>query len=57
MNLFGLLKKLMSELFEKDFDTIGLHIKNIINEAELDEKSTTELFSVVQQKGKRSRAN
>ena len=49
-----LTQKLMSELFEKDSDTIGLHIKNIINEAELDEKSTTELFSVVQQEGKRS---
>ena len=49
-----LTQKLMSELFEKDSDTIGLHIKNITNEAELDEKSTTELFSVVQQEGKRS---
>jgi len=49
-----LTQKLMSELFEKDSDTIGLHIKNIINEAELDVKSTTELFSVVQQEGKRS---
>ena len=37
----------MAELFEKDSDTIGLHIKNIIQEGELDEESTTELFSVV----------
>ena len=49
-----LTQKLMSELFEKDSDTIGLHVKNIINDGELDEKSTTELFSVVQQEGKRS---
>jgi len=49
-----LTQKLMSELFEKDSDTIGLHIKNILSEAELDEKATTELFSVVQQEGKRS---
>ena len=49
-----LTQKLMSELFEKDSDTIGLHIKNILTEAELDEKATTELFSVVQQEGKRS---
>ena len=42
----------MSELFEKDSDTIGLHIKNILTEAELDEKATTELFSVVQQEEK-----
>ena len=49
-----LTQKLISELFEKDSDTIGLHVKNIINDGELDEKSTTELFSVVQQEGKRS---
>lgn len=49
-----LTQKLMSELFNKDSDTIGLHIKNILNDGELDEKSTTELFSVVQQEGKRN---
>lgn len=47
-------QKLMAELFDKDSDTIGLHIKNILSEGELDEGSTTELFSVVQQEGKRS---
>jgi hypothetical protein len=47
-------QKLMAELFEKDSDTIGLHIKNILQEGELDEESTTELFSVVQQEGARS---
>jgi len=43
----------MSELFDKDSDTIGLHLKNIYSEKELDEKSTSELFSVVQSEGKR----
>lgn len=46
-------QRLMAELFEKDTDTIGLHLKNIFTEGELDEKSTTELFSVVQYEGKR----
>ena len=44
----------MAELFEKDTDTIGLHIKNICSTNELDEKSTTEDFSVVQKEGNRS---
>ena len=39
--------------FEKDSDTIGLHLKNIFLEQELDENSTSELFSVVQQEGNR----
>jgi hypothetical protein len=43
-------QKQMSELFDKDTDTIGLHLKNIFNENELEETSTTELFSVVQTK-------
>lgn len=46
-------QKQMSELFDKDTDTIGLHLKNIYAEQELNEKSTTELFSVVQTEGKR----
>lgn len=46
-------QKLMSQLFDKDSDTIGLHIKNILTEGELEEASTTEFFSVVQQEGKR----
>ena len=46
-------QKLMSQLFDKDSDTIGLHIKNIFTEGELEEDSTTELFSVVQQEGRR----
>ncbi len=46
-------QKQMSDLFDKDSDTIGLHLKNIFNEEELEEASTTEDFSVVQQEGKR----
>ena len=46
-------QKQMSELFDKDTDTIGLHLKNIYAEQELTEKSTTEFFSVVQTEGKR----
>ncbi len=48
-----LTQKQMSELFSKDTDTIGLHLKNIFEEDELDEKSTTAFFSVVQIEGKR----
>ena len=47
-------QRLMSDLFQKDSDTIGLHLKNIYKEGELEEKSTTEFFSVVQKEGKRS---
>jgi prophage maintenance system killer protein len=47
-------QKQMAELFDKDSDTIGLHLKNIFSEEELKENSTTELFSVVQQEGKRN---
>ena len=46
-------QKQMADLFEKDTDTIGLHLRNIYAEQELYEKSTTELFSVVQTEGKR----
>lgn len=37
----------------QDSDTIGLHLKNIFAEEELEEGATTEFFSVVQQEGKR----
>lgn len=46
-------QKVMADLFEKDTDTIGLHVKNIYAEEELKEEATTELFSVVQQEGNR----
>lgn len=48
-----LTQKQMGLLFDKDSDTIGLHLKNIYAEQELDENATTELFSVVQQEGSR----
>jgi hypothetical protein len=49
-----LTQKQMGVLFEKDTDTIGLHLKNIYAERELNENATTELFSVVQKEGNRN---
>ncbi|WP_339926334.1 RhuM family protein [uncultured Cyclobacterium sp.] len=46
-------QKQMAELFDKDSDTISLHLKNIYKDEELDEISTTEDSSVVQLEGKR----
>ncbi len=43
----------MAELFQKDSDTVGLHIRNIYKEGELTESATTEKNSVVQQEGGR----
>jgi prophage maintenance system killer protein len=48
-----LTQKQMAALFDKDSDTIGLHLKNIYQSGELEELSTTEESSVVQQEGKR----
>lgn len=48
-----LTQRQMSELFGKDTDTIGLHLKNIYQDGELEEMATTEDYSVVQQEGKR----
>jgi len=47
-------QKQMSELFEKDSDTIGLHLRNVYKSGELLEKATTEKYSVVQKEGKRN---
>jgi hypothetical protein len=41
------------ELFGKDADTIGLHLKNIYASEELDKSATTEESSVVRLEGKR----
>ena len=49
-----LTQKQMAVLFDKDTDTIGLHLKNIFIEQELEENSTTEFFSVVQKEGNRN---
>ena len=46
-------QKAMSILFDCSTDNIGLHLKNIFNSNELDEKSTTEKISVVQTEGDR----
>lgn len=43
----------MAELFDKDIDTIGLHIRNIYKEGELEAGATTEESSVVQAEGER----
>jgi len=48
-----LTQKQMAQLFDKDSDTIGLHLKNIYQSGELDGLATTEDSSVVQQEGKR----
>lgn len=48
-----LTQKQMSILFDKDSDTIGLHLKNIFKSKELDKISTTEKYSVVHQEGNR----
>jgi hypothetical protein len=44
----------MAVLFDKDTDTIGLHLKNIFKEGELDQAATTEESSVVRQEGLRT---
>jgi len=42
-----LTQRLMAKLFDCSVDNISLHLQNIFKENELDEKSTTEDFSVV----------
>ena len=44
----------MAQLFDKDSDTISLHLKNIYDSGELDEVLTTEESSVVQKEGTRN---
>jgi hypothetical protein len=46
-------QKQMAKLFDKDSDTIGLHLRNIYKSGELEKISTTEKYSVVHQEGKR----
>lgn len=43
----------MATLFDTSTDNVGLHLKNIYREGELEEASTTEDFSVVRLEGKR----
>jgi len=49
-----LTQKRMAELFGCTADNVSLHLKNIYGEKELDEKTTTEDFSVVQREGNRN---
>ena len=46
-----LTQKNIAALFQTTVDNVGLHLKNIYAEGELDEISTTEDFSVVQKEG------
>lgn len=46
-----LTQKAMAELYNCSSDNIGLHLKNIYADLELDKNSTTEDFSVVQKEG------
>jgi hypothetical protein len=48
-----LTQKQMADLFDKDSDTIGLHIRNAYKEGELHPDGTTEDSSVVQNEGTR----
>ena len=41
----------MADVFDTSTDNIGLHLKNIYRERELEENSTTEESSVVQKEG------
>lgn len=46
-------QKKMAELFACSADNVSLHLKNIYQEKEVDQKATTEEFSVVQKEGGR----
>ena len=48
-----LTQRQMASLFDKDTDTVGLHIRNVYKEGELEEGPTTEESSVVQSEGSR----
>ncbi len=48
-----LTQKAMAKLYNCSSDNIGLHLKNIYNDLELDRNSTAEDFSVVQKEGNR----
>ena len=48
-----LTQKLMADLYECSTDNVGLHLKNIFADRELDPAATTEDSSVVQKEGTR----
>ena len=49
-----LTQKSMAELFDCSTDNIGLHLKNVFEDGELEKNRTTEEISVVQKEGSRS---
>lgn len=51
---FWMTQKAMANLFDCTTDNISLHLKNIYKEKELEEEATTELFSIVQNEGRRN---
>lgn len=48
-----LTQRQMAELFDSSTDNVGLHLKNIYTDGELEEPATTDEYSVVQQEGGR----
>ncbi len=48
-----LTQKLMAELFQTSVPNINMHLKNIFDEGELDEKATIKDFLIVQKEGSR----
>ncbi len=44
----------MASLFDRDSDTVGYHISNVYEEAELDSDATTAKFAVVRREGSRA---
>ena len=48
-----LTQRQMAEVFQTSSDNVGLHLKNVFADGELEESATTEDFSVVQTEGKR----
>ena len=48
-----LTQRQMADLFDTSTDNVGLHLKNVFADSELEEAATTEDFSVVQSEGKR----
>lgn len=48
-----LTQRQMADLFDTSPDNVGLHLKNIFADSELEEAATTEDFSVVQSEGRR----
>lgn len=48
-----LTQRQMADVFDTSTDNVGLHLKNIFGDSELEEEATTEDFSVVQMEGSR----